>query len=65
MTITFDHAHDVSLLARLFRPLRTRLAAFHHYWFVEGEGLAADPLASFSPKDWSDLPTWHPPSRDE
>lgn len=65
MTIVLDHSHDVSLFSRLLRALRTRLAAFHYYWFVEGVAPAEDPLASLSPRDWSDLPTWHPQSRDE
>lgn len=65
MTIALDHAHDVSLFSRLLRALRTHLAALHNYWFVEGVALAEDPLASLSPRDWSDLPTWHPQDQDE
>lgn len=65
MTIVLDHALNVSLFSRLLRALRTQLAAFHYYWFVECVAPAEDPLASLSPRDWSDLPTWHPQSQDE
>lgn len=65
MTIALDHAHDASLFSRLLRALRTRLAAFHHYWFVADVAPAEDPLASLNPRDWADLPAWHPQSEDE
>jgi hypothetical protein len=65
MTIALDHAHDVSLFSRLLRALRIHLAAFHYFWFIEGVAFAEDPLASLSPRDWSDLPTWHPKSEHE
>jgi len=65
MTITLDHARDVSLYSRLFRALRAQFAAFHYHWFVECAAPVEDPLASLGPRDWSDLPTWHPQSQDE
>jgi hypothetical protein len=65
MTIVLDHADDVSVFSRLLRARCTQLAAFHYYWFVECVAPAEDPLASLSPQDRSDLPTWHPVSQNE
>jgi hypothetical protein len=65
MTLALDHAQKASLFPRLLRTLRDRLAAFRHHWFVECVAPEEDPLSSLSPRDWSDLPTWHPVTRDE
>lgn len=68
MTVALRHAtagHAPCWVVRLVRGVRTRLAAFHHHWFVERVGPAGDPLAEFSARDWSDLPTWHPASDEE
>lgn len=62
MTLALDHAPAVAVtprLARLFLAIRARLAAFHHYWFIECVE-PCDPLASLSPRERWDLPVWHP-----
>ena len=67
MTIALDHTPTGPIapsMTRLVRALRARLAALHHYWFVECVG-PSDPLSPISHRDWADMPTWHPASEDQ
>lgn len=62
MTLALDHvsaATTFSRVARLMHAIRARIAAFHHYWFVE-YAEPSDPLASLSIRDQWDMPVWHP-----
>ena len=62
MTLALDHTLAATVtphVARLVRAIRARVAAFHHYWFVECDE-PSDPLASLSSRDRWDLPVWHP-----
>lgn len=62
MTLAIDHtlAAAVTLrVAGLLRAIRARIAAFHHYWFIECV-VPSDPMAALTSRGWADLPTWHP-----
>lgn len=62
MTLALDHtpATTVTLrAARLVRAIRAKVAAFHHYWFVEYVE-PSDPLELLSSRERWDLPVWHP-----
>ena len=63
MTLALDHTPATTVrprVARLVRAIRARVAAFHHYWFVECVEPPSDPFASLSSRDRWDLPVWHP-----
>jgi mannose/cellobiose epimerase-like protein (N-acyl-D-glucosamine 2-epimerase family) len=62
MTLALDHtpaATVTSRVARLVRAIRSRVAALHHYRFVEFVE-PSDPFASLSSRDRWDLPVFHP-----
>ena len=62
MTLALDDTPAATVtprVARLVRAIRARVAAFHHYWFVECVE-PSDPFASLSSRDRWDLPVWHP-----
>lgn len=62
MTLALAHipaAATSPRVARLAKAIRARVAAFHHYWFVECVE-PSDPLASLSIRDQWDMPVWHP-----
>lgn len=54
-------ARRLARLPVLFKRLADRLAASIAR-ALDGEDVPADPTAGFTPREWSDLPTWHPDS---